>query len=92
LIERFVHGPDADDRRTGRSYIWVRAVGATGAEFEVWLETLGSYPFTAHAVVRAAERILAERPKGLLTPARALGSDFVLEIPGMVRRSAGEKA
>ena len=86
LVDRFVHGPNAEERRTGRSYTWVRAVDASGAEAEVWLDTPGSYPFTAYAVVRGAERILVERPQGLLTPAQAFGADFVLEIPRTVRR------
>lgn len=88
LIERFVHGPDADSRRTERAYIWARAEDEHGGEAEVWLETTGSYPFTAHAVVRAAERILAEHPTGFLTPSQAFGPDFVLEIPGTVRRES----
>lgn len=88
LVDRFVAGPDADHRRTARSYTWVRAVDETGTEAEVWLETAESYQFTAHAVVRAAERILTDHPKGLLTSAQAFGSDFVMDIPGTVRREA----
>ena len=86
LIDRVIEGPNEEERRTDRSRIWVRAVDETGTSVEVLLETLGSYPFTAHAVVRAAERIVSERPRGLLTPAQAFGADFVLEIPGTVRR------
>lgn len=85
LIERYLHGPDADLRRTARSYTWVRTVNEAGAEAEVWLETGEAYQFTAHAVVRAAEHILAERPKGVLTPGQAFGEDFPLEITGTRR-------
>jgi short subunit dehydrogenase-like uncharacterized protein len=88
LVDRFVHGPDTEDRLTGRSYIWVRAVDAAGAQAEVRLQTRDSYSFTAHAVVRAAERMLADHPTGLLTPAQAFGSDFVLDIPETLRRES----
>ena len=90
LVVRMVKGPDEEDRQKDRSRIWVRAEDESGEAAAVFLETLGSYPFTAHCVVRAAERILTERPCGLLTPAQAFGSDFVLEIPGTVRRDVRE--
>ncbi len=86
LAGRFVRGPNAEDRRAGRSYIWVRATDESGTNAEVWLQTSGSYSFTSHAVVRAAERMLTDHPTGLLTPAQAFGSDFVLDIPETVRR------
>jgi short subunit dehydrogenase-like uncharacterized protein len=88
LVDRFVHGPDAEDRRKGRSFVWVRATDEAGAGAEILLETSEAYSFTAHAVVRAAERILSDHPTGLLTPAQAFGADFVLDIPGTVRREA----
>lgn len=84
-VDRFVHGPDEEMRRHARSQTWVRVVDEGGAAVEVWLETREAYQFTAHAVVRAAERILAEDPRGVLTPALAFGPDFPLEIPGTRR-------
>lgn len=49
---------------------------------QAWLETMDSYLFTAEAAVLSAEKILAGKQVGELTPALAFGVDFVLEIPG----------
>ena len=84
-IEKIVHGPDEHTRQTARSYLWARAANEKGDECQVWLETLEGYHFTAVAGVRCVERIFAERPQGVLTPAVAFGADFVLEIPGTKR-------
>ncbi len=83
-----VRGPDAAARASGRAYLWARAWSDGGAIAEAWLETAEAYAFTAVAAVRAVERLLAESPVGVLTPAGALGSDFVLEIPGSRRFDA----
>lgn len=79
------HGPDAELRRTGRSHFWARASDDAGREAEAWLDTAESYELTALATVRIAERVIAEKPRGALSPAMAFGADFVLEIPGTVR-------
>ena len=81
LVERFVQGPDAQARAQGRSFVWARAEDAQGKSAEAWLETLEGYAFTAAAAVRAVEKTLELSPSGALTPSRAFGSDFVLEIP-----------
>lgn len=85
FVQRYVRGPDAEARRTTRAHTWVRIINAAGDEVEVWMETKEAYQFTAHTVVRAAERVLADELKGLLTPAQAFGPDFPLEIPGTDR-------
>ncbi|MFQ5803225.1 MAG: saccharopine dehydrogenase family protein [Candidatus Methylomirabilales bacterium] len=84
-IEKIVRGPDEHTRQTARSYLWARAANEKGDEAQVWLETLEGYRFTAVAGVRCVERIFAERPQGVLTPAVTFGADFVLEIPGTKR-------
>ena len=84
-VERSISGPDAETRRKGRSYVWARATDEAGNEAQAWLETLEVYRFTAIGGVRCVERVLAERPQGALTPALALGADFVLEIEGTRR-------
>ncbi len=81
LVDRFVQGPDAQARAQGRSFVWARAEDAQGKSAEAWLETLEGYAFTAAAAVRAVEQTLALSPSGALTPSRAFGADFVLQIP-----------
>lgn len=88
LIERRGRGPDETTRRSGRSYVYVRATSDSGEHAEAWLETLEGYTFTAIASVLAVEKTLAGSLRGAVTPARAFGSDFVLEIPGTRRLDA----
>ncbi|UCC62954.1 MAG: saccharopine dehydrogenase NADP-binding domain-containing protein [Anaerolineae bacterium] len=84
-VEKNIHGPDAEMRQKGRSYVWVRAADSRGREAQAWLETLEAYQFTAVGGVRCVERVLEERPQGALTPALAFGADFVLQIEGTRR-------
>jgi short subunit dehydrogenase-like uncharacterized protein len=88
LIERIVYGPEADFRRTARSYLWARAANARGDEAQAWLETVEAYQFTAIAAIRCVERVLDGNYRGALTPAQAFGADFVLEIEGTKRVNA----
>jgi short subunit dehydrogenase-like uncharacterized protein len=79
-------GPDAEQRRRGRSEIWARAEGPDGSGAEAWLTTLDGYELTRLAGIRAVERLLAGGvPAGTTTPALAFGADFVLELPGTTR-------
>ncbi|HWO12169.1 MAG TPA: saccharopine dehydrogenase NADP-binding domain-containing protein, partial [Polyangiaceae bacterium] len=84
-IERYVKNPDARARQAGRAYLWARASAPNGAGREAWLETVDGYALTAESAVLALEKVQALRPVGALTPARAFGADFVLEIGGSVR-------
>ncbi len=88
LAGRLARGPSAEVRDAGRSHLWARAVDGAGREAQAWLEALEPYHFTAVAGVRCAEHVLRERPTGALTPAQALGADFVLEIAGTRRSSS----
>lgn len=81
LVEKSVKGPDAQARARGRSFVFARARNTRGDEATAWLETVDGYVFTAEAGIRAVEKTLALQPRGSLTPARAFGSDFVLEVP-----------
>ena len=85
LVEQRVHGPDLEARGAGRAVLWARATAGPGEQAEAWLETPEAYAFTAAAAVRAVERVLAEKPAGALSPAVALGTDFVLQVPGTRR-------
>lgn len=83
IVRRTMHGPDEHQRQTGKTYVWGRVTNAQGQARQGWLITPEPYQFTAGAGVRSVERILAGYAKGALTPAQALGADFVLECPGV---------
>lgn len=85
LIESRVHGPDEAKRSESHTLVWAEARAADGRRAEAWLELPDGYAFTAVAAVRAVEEVLARKPQGSLTPAKAFGADFVLSIPGCRR-------
>lgn len=85
LVERFVKGPSAETRHTGRTQVYAEARNARGDFQQAWLETLEAYQFTKVAGVRAVEHVLATGPIGALAPSQALGADFVLGIEGTRR-------
>jgi short subunit dehydrogenase-like uncharacterized protein len=86
LIESRVHGPDATARSENRSHLWAEARAADGRRAQAWLDLPEGYAFTAVSAVRAVEEVLAQKPLGAQTPARAFGADFVLSIPGCQRQ------
>src|SRR5262249_37482679 len=88
LVERRAQGADAQQRGRGRFLAWACACAPDGRKAEAWLEVAEGYAFTARAVVRAVEEVLARAPKGALTPAQAFGADFVLSIEGTRRLDA----
>jgi short subunit dehydrogenase-like uncharacterized protein len=78
-------GPGEATRRASRTLAWARATDGRGRDSQAWLEAPDGYTFTARSAVLAMERLLAERPRGALTPALAFGADFVLGIEGTRR-------
>src|SRR5262249_39109457 len=65
-----------------RSRVWAEAGNSAGKRVTALLETGEGYRAAAMAAVSAVERVLAERPIGVLTPAQAFGADFALSLPG----------
>lgn len=84
-IEGSQAGPDAAGRATGRCYLHARVTAKNGTSAEGWLETAEGYEHTRHAAVSAVQTVLAQKPKGALSPAMAFGKDFVLGVPGTKR-------
>jgi short subunit dehydrogenase-like uncharacterized protein len=68
-------------RTVRRSWIWAQVRNAEGETRQAWLETIEAYRLTAEASWRVMERVLAGGLQGTLTPAQALGPDFVLTLP-----------
>ncbi|CAP14600.1 trans-acting enoyl reductase family protein [Halobacterium salinarum] len=92
LITRFVDGPDADERATGRAHIWGEVSSdATGETAVSRLVTPETYAFTVDAATTAAERTLdGDTPPGYQTPATAFGADFVTDLDGVTRTDDGD--
>lgn len=88
LVDRQMTGPSEAARASGRSWVYARVHNERGEMREAWLETTEAYRFTAEAGVRVVERVLDGGYRGALTPARAFGADFVLDIPGTRRHDA----
>jgi len=88
MLETKIAGPDAKAREKGGSQVWAKVTDASGRSVEAWLETVDGYSFTALAGVRSVEKVFAHGPAGALTPARAFGADFALEIEGTRRYDA----
>ena len=93
-VKRFVQwrirsapsGPSPEALASTKSYVWGEASDSEGRAVRSRLTTVNGYLLTAIAAVRAAERVLAGGvAPGFLTPSKAFGPDFVLEVPGTVR-------
>ncbi|MBN1963472.1 MAG: saccharopine dehydrogenase, partial [Anaerolineae bacterium] len=85
---RLYSGPSEHARQTARCAIYAWAENRHGQSAEAWLTTVEAYHFTALAGIRCVERVLADHPRGVLTPAQAFGADFVLEIDGTARQDS----
>jgi short subunit dehydrogenase-like uncharacterized protein len=79
-------GPSAEQRSQGRSLLWGEARDDRGAVAVSRMQTPEGYELTRLSAVAIAERVLAGgATPGFQTPARALGKDFVLGLPGVQR-------
>jgi short subunit dehydrogenase-like uncharacterized protein len=85
LVKRFIQGPSQDQRRLGRSFFWAAACDPEGGRAEAWLEGPESYKLTAEVGVLAAEKVLNEQFSGALTPSKAFGADFILQVDSVRR-------
>jgi short subunit dehydrogenase-like uncharacterized protein len=85
IIQRRLSGPTAEERARGGVDVWGEVSDAEGRRAHARLRGPEGYSFTALAAVRIAERVLQGTSSGFLTPSRACGAEFVLEIPGVIR-------
>jgi short subunit dehydrogenase-like uncharacterized protein len=85
--ELLPEGPDADERAARRSVIVAEVEDPDGHRAESRLFTPEVYASTAEAAVAVADRVLAGAvASGFQTPGGALGGDFVLSLPGVIRQ------
>jgi short subunit dehydrogenase-like uncharacterized protein len=78
-------GPSAERRAQAQSFFWGEVSDGSRAVASRQ-RTPEGYTLTALTAVAAAQKALAgNAPVGFMTPSKAYGPDFVLEIPGVTR-------
>jgi short subunit dehydrogenase-like uncharacterized protein len=83
LVDNRVKGPDEQQRRSGKSYVWGEVQNNRGESRIAILQTPEGYSLTAQTALLAAQLLedgIAE--PGFQTPSMAFGADFILQIPG----------
>jgi short subunit dehydrogenase-like uncharacterized protein len=79
-------GPSEEQRARRKSRLYAEATAPDGRRAAARLVGHEAYTLTAEAGIRIAEKTLAgEIAPGFQTPSRALGADFVLTLPDVVR-------
>jgi short subunit dehydrogenase-like uncharacterized protein len=79
-------GPTDEERIHGRTVVWGEVSDDSGQRAVARLRCPDGYTLTARAALAVVRRILAgQAPSGFQTPATAYGTDFVLELEGVVR-------
>ncbi len=82
-IEARVHGPDEAERASGATWVWGEATDPAGASKSIRLKTLEPYALTIVGALGVVRRVLERpAPAGTTTPARLMGSRYVLDLPG----------
>jgi short subunit dehydrogenase-like uncharacterized protein len=77
-------GPNEAQRAAGRATVVVQAEDVRGRREQVRLHTPEVYSFTATTSAAIADWALGGQTRpGFQTPARALGADYVLSLPGV---------
>lgn len=80
----FEHGaPDAPEQ----SLVWARLSKGGQSLLEGWIQFGEAHEFTAAAMIAGVIRLMTQKKlfAGALTPAAALGPDFILELPNVKR-------
>lgn len=84
LVALAVKGPNEAARRASRSEVWGEVRNRTGSVVSAALSTPDGYTLTADASLRCLERVLSGSVgPGATTPAKALGSEFILQCDGV---------
>ena len=79
-------GPSDNERAKGKTLLWGEALDANGNRVEARMTTPEGYTTTAIAALNIMQNILdGNFEPGFQTPAKAYGSNLVLEIEGVTR-------
>jgi short subunit dehydrogenase-like uncharacterized protein len=85
LIERVgkTNGPDAAARDASPTWLWGEAKDPNGRSKEIRIASLNGYSLTVFSSLAIVERLTANGfAAGCWTPARIMGEDFILSVPG----------
>jgi short subunit dehydrogenase-like uncharacterized protein len=82
-IDSTVQGPDDAARAAATTWVWGEARAPGGATKTIRITTPDPYALTIDAAVGAVRHVIeGPVPAGSTTPARLLGSRYVLDLPG----------
>jgi short subunit dehydrogenase-like uncharacterized protein len=82
-VEKTVKGPDAAARDASPTWLWGEAKDASGRSKEIRIASLNGYSLTVLSSLALVERLIANGfAPGCWTPARIMGEDFILSVPG----------
>lgn len=84
LVDQLVRGPSEERQARSHVEVWGEVRAADKRRASGSLTTPAPYPFTAEAVLRALDKVLAgDVSPGAHTPSSAFGADFVTEMDGV---------
>jgi short subunit dehydrogenase-like uncharacterized protein len=82
-IEKRVKGPSAAKRDAQPTFVWGEAVNARGDKRTARIKTANGYSLTVTGALAVVEHLLAhDVPGGAYTPAKLIGPDLVIRLPG----------
>ena len=82
-VEKTVKGPDAAARDASPTWLWGEAKDPSGRSKEIRIASLNGYSLTVLSSLALVERLTANGfAPGCWTPARIMGEDFILSVPG----------
>ena len=82
-VEKTVKGPDAATRDASPTCLWGEAKDPSGRSKEIRIVSLNGYSLTVFSSLAIVERLIANGfAPGCWTPARIMGEDFILSLPG----------
>jgi short subunit dehydrogenase-like uncharacterized protein len=85
LVNKFMKGPTAEQRRKSRTWVWGEATNAAGEKRTVRIEIGNVYDVTVDAALMVVTHLLEHHHDGgSYTPAMLLGSEAVEELAGKV--------
>jgi short subunit dehydrogenase-like uncharacterized protein len=86
-LNRFMAGPE--EAKAGGALLWGRVSDDEGRRQEAIMTTPEAYRLTVLSALAAVEKISAGLPSGgFLTPSKAFGAEFALELPGVAMRES----
>ncbi len=90
-VKSRVKGPDANARKTQKSYLWGEVSNEQNQKQALYLETPEGYQLTAITTVLILQKVIAGKaPTGFMTPSKAFGKDLILEVDGSKASEKGK--